>query len=332
MANVLLTNYCNRQCRYCFAMDKVELGSEGKGENPLFISLEDFKYCLDFYYKSRLQVLSLLGGEPTLHPNFIDIMELCKKNPFFTLIKLFTNGVISDKAVEYLRTYDKPELSIALNINPLSEYSPEEWDKIENVMKKLGPKIGLGYNIWHPGNGYDHLLDLFLKYKLIPHVRLGITQPILGVDNCGLEEKDFPQVAAEIVEAAEKFTRNGLYLSFDCGFPFCMFTLEQHKQMLSLAIKFRSVCRPIIDIGPDLSVWRCFPLSRVHNRNLNKFQTRMEAEIFFNKLFSAYRQFGIHSRCADCNYKKQDLCKGGCLSRVLRRFHGGISDNTPKRY
>lgn len=326
MANILLTNYCNMHCKYCFAMERVEVGTERGEDIRLFISLKDVEYCLDFLRRSRLRMVSLLGGEPTLHPNFAEILDLCRKDRYFTHIKLFTNGLMSDQILEYLMVFEDPELHIALNIHPPSDYLPDQRERIREVLETLGAKIGLGYNIYQQGNDFDYLLELILKHRLAPHLRLGLAQPILGVNNVHLPLEAFPGVSKEIVMAAERFTRRGIYFSFDCGFPFCMFSMDQHKKLLSLAIPFRSLCSPIIDIGPDLSTWRCFPLSRIRNRRLEEFETRMDVEFFYQELFRYYQQFGIYSRCTDCPYKRQALCTGGCLSRVLRQFHGGVKE------
>lgn len=315
-------------------MDKVEVGispEKKAADTSRFISLPDFEKCLKFLQRSRLRVISLLGGEPTLHPDFLGILDLLKRNGFFTHIRLFTNGLFSDSVLEYLAAFEGPELRLAVNVNHPSDYLPGQWERVEKTLEVLGPKmVGVGYNIYHRDNDFDFLMDLFLKYRLKPHVRLGLTQPIMGVNNRHLPIEDFSAVAGEIVAIAERFTRHKLFFSFDCGFPFCMFTLSQHQKLLSCAIHFRSLCSPIIDIGPDLTIWRCFPLSRLKNRHLDEFETRMDAEFYYQNLLSNYRQFGIYPQCSDCDYKREDLCCGGCLSRVLREFHGGLieTENT----
>jgi len=307
-------------------MDKVKLGMDQTSDGRVFMKLKDFEHCLNFLHRSRLRVVALLGGEPTLHPNFIEILELCKRDSFFNHIKLFTNGLMPDPVIECLSNFKGPELHLALNIHHPSDYLPGQWEKIENVLERLGPIIGLGYNIYRRENDLDSLLELFLKYHLAPHIRFGLAQPILGADNRHLPHEDFSSVAEEIVKAAGSFTSRNLFFAFDCGFPFCMFTLDQHKKLLSCAIHFRSLCSPIIDIGPDLSVWCCFPLSCIQDRHLAEFETRMDIEFYYGELFRSYQQFGLYARCRECNYKKEKLCTGGCLSRILREFHGGLTE------
>jgi organic radical activating enzyme len=40
------------------------------------MSIEDFIYVLNFLTKSKSYEIGLLGGEPTLHPNFLDFLDI----------------------------------------------------------------------------------------------------------------------------------------------------------------------------------------------------------------------------------------------------------------
>lgn len=290
------------------------------------MSMENFDKCLEMLMKSRMRVVALLGGEPTLHPYIIDFLEKCRKNDYFKIIKLFTNGLVPNDVIEYLEDFPGDKIQIALNIHPKQDYSPKQWRRVKRVLAGLGDKIGLGYNIYKTDNQFSYLLQLYLEYNLRPHVRLGLTQPIFAMDNAYLREKEFPAIGEEIVSAAREFTAKGLYFSFDCGFPFCMFSSEQHKEFIDCAINFRSVCKPIIDIGTELTVWRCFPLSRCNNISLEDFETRMDMVDYYTQKFKPYRQFGLYDRCNNCRYLIQELCCGGCLGRVMRSFNMGHPD------
>ena len=78
--NYIITNNCNKGCPYCFA-------HENRVNDPnSFMSLEQFEKLIN---KSKSQV-KLLGGEPTQHPQFKELIQLLvdKKRPF-TLISNF---------------------------------------------------------------------------------------------------------------------------------------------------------------------------------------------------------------------------------------------------
>ena len=81
--NILLTNICNRSCPYCFAKGKLI------SEKPLlrsYIQLKDLKIIINFLKKSKQNTAGILGGEPTLHPEFKKIITILIKAGFYLKI------------------------------------------------------------------------------------------------------------------------------------------------------------------------------------------------------------------------------------------------------
>jgi len=68
MANIMLTKRCNLKCPYCFAEEFVNKSGDD-------ISIENFKVALDFALTNPHEQIGLIGGEPTLHNNFKEILE-----------------------------------------------------------------------------------------------------------------------------------------------------------------------------------------------------------------------------------------------------------------
>lgn len=319
MANVLLTSYCNRRCAYCFAKQELDAA---KRHCPPNMAPDDFRICLDWFERSRLSKLSILGGEPTLHPQFTSLLAEAIARKTFRQINVFTNGFMPDSVVHYLASAPRHCPALILNINEPCEYTSAEWARLETVISTLHDRIALGFNLYRSDCDLDFLLDLYLRHRVQPHLRLGLTQPILGAANRYLPTAAFLPVAEKLVAVAGPWAAQGLHFSFDCGFPFCMFSVEQHKILLQHGMAFRSLCDPIIDIGTDLRVWRCFPHSSQGDKHLGDFEMRMDAVRYFQEQERAFRQFGIYGKCNDCVYRKQEMCCGGCLARVVGSFHG----------
>lgn len=322
MANILLTSYCNRNCAYCFGRGKVDLNKE-KGDPSKNLSMAALEKIIAFYKKSLLRRFVLLGGEPTLHPDFTDLMDRVFTEPSFKSILVFTNGVIPDSALAYLAGQADPRLSVAMNLNKPGDYPPEQQSRIETVLKTIGAKIGLGINIYRAGQSYDYLVDAIESYGLVRHIRLGLTQPIVGTNNRYAKREEFPAIAEDIVAFADVVRHKKISFSFDCGFEFCMFSLDQHKELLRCGIKFSSQCNPIIDIGPDLKIWRCFPLMQDPCGNLDEFDTRHDIIDYYNEKYKHIKRMGNLSECAQCCYRANGLCGGGCLARTLLSFNHG---------
>lgn len=80
-----VTNACNLSCPMCYA-------SSGSGR---FHSLEKIEEMMDFCKDSEYghaEILQISGGEPTMHPDILTIIEMAKKKNF-KYVMLNTNGI-----------------------------------------------------------------------------------------------------------------------------------------------------------------------------------------------------------------------------------------------
>jgi uncharacterized radical SAM superfamily Fe-S cluster-containing enzyme len=81
-----INDYCNLSCPICYA---------GSGPSrPRFRSLAEIERMLDAIVRNEGQpdVVQISGGEPTLHPDFFTIVELCRARPIRHLM-VNTNGI-----------------------------------------------------------------------------------------------------------------------------------------------------------------------------------------------------------------------------------------------
>jgi len=87
-----LTTYCNLDCRHCI------YSISNKPYSSNFLSRKEAYSLIDKISKKKIYKLVLTGGEPTLHPDFIDISKYAiSKIP---KVSLCTNGVILNKSLE----------------------------------------------------------------------------------------------------------------------------------------------------------------------------------------------------------------------------------------
>jgi len=80
--NILLTNSCNRGCKYCFAIERIshqtpDASPPRPPHEAREISTENFMKAIRFAKKSGQKVVGILGGEPSLHTHFTDLLQLC---------------------------------------------------------------------------------------------------------------------------------------------------------------------------------------------------------------------------------------------------------------
>jgi hypothetical protein len=88
IALIEIVDTCNLACPTCFADSPVQKASE-------HISFDDFRRRVEgvIERKGKIEILQLSGGEPTLHPQFFDLLEWAQDHPRIDYILLNTNGV-----------------------------------------------------------------------------------------------------------------------------------------------------------------------------------------------------------------------------------------------
>src|SRR5262245_25702198 len=109
MANISLTATCNRKCSFCFATDAMEARTA-----TAFMPAERFDASLDFLERSGITEARLLGGEPTIHPRFVELLERVRARGMRLVV--FSGGLIPEKALRALEAVPRDELTVLLNV------------------------------------------------------------------------------------------------------------------------------------------------------------------------------------------------------------------------
>lgn len=322
MGNILLTNYCNRNCAYCFAQDKVSLknNKDIRGSRE-FILTENYEKALAFLKQSSFDKVGLLGGEPTLHPEFPDIIDRTIKKGF--QIKLFSNGLMPPAALECLASVKPGKILTVININHPDETPASERERVAATLETLGKQASLGFNIYRPDFEAEFLIDLVKRYNLDPHVRIGLAQPILNGQNRYVSRRDYPEIAQRLKHLSGKTVSNELFLELDCGFTLCMFRPEDIGPMIYNGVTFKITCTPIIDINVDLSVWCCFPLSTWETVHLEQFENLQQIAQYYRNKLKPFIATGATVECLGCRHKAAGNCTGGCAAQSIAAFHSG---------
>ena len=81
-----ITDHCNLKCPVCY--------SDSGPHRPTHRSMEQIEFMLDAIVRNegRPDVVQISGGEPTIHPQFFEVLDLCKSRPIQHLM-VNTNGV-----------------------------------------------------------------------------------------------------------------------------------------------------------------------------------------------------------------------------------------------
>lgn len=311
MTNIILTNVCNANCPFCFALEQAK--SPGQ-----FLSLEDVKGRINFVRDSGQSQIRLMGGEPTLHPKFEEIVDLVISNGMTAI--LFSNGYISETCLQYLKTLPAEKIALLVNLNAQCPAPNSEAQRLK-VLSALNKKITLGFTILDPIFDLSQYLEWIKTYQLQPKLRLGLAQPILFGGNLYLSPKLYKKAAQSILINAYHANHQNIQLEFDCGFVRCMFTEEEWHQLDEFGVVSECHCAPNLDIDMDGRIFHCFSLAQI-STPLNKHQTFSETFKLIEDQRKIFRESGIYPECSICPEKISGNCSGGCLSITMRRFHG----------
>lgn len=118
LALIEIVNSCNLSCPTCYANSPV-----GAGKNVDAVSLADLQKRIQGVIdrKGGIEILQLSGGEPTLHPQFFELLTWARENPGIDYLLLNTNGVriANDPAfaAELSRSFDYGGLQLYLQFD-----------------------------------------------------------------------------------------------------------------------------------------------------------------------------------------------------------------------
>ncbi|MBI2042697.1 MAG: radical SAM protein [Candidatus Nealsonbacteria bacterium] len=103
--NIGITFKCNFRCPACTFL----LRDEKTFDNAKDMTLEQFNWILDKYQK-EIRIVGLTGGEPTMHPQFSEIVQSVKNRGLKLVMP--TNGTLIKQRIEALKKFDKINISL----------------------------------------------------------------------------------------------------------------------------------------------------------------------------------------------------------------------------
>jgi len=313
MANLAITARCNRDCSYCFAMDTLEK----LDAKTSMMSMEVFDRSLRFLQRSGIDEVRLLGGEPTVHPEFGAMVDLALERGF--RIVVFSGGLIPERALDKLAAIPGDRLSVLVNVFDPRDATESDLSRQGDVYGRLGSRVMLGLNIASPAVEPDFMLRLIKLYGLRKRVRLGLAHPILGGENVSLHPRHYPEVGTRVTDFGLRALRDGVTIEFDCGWVPCMFPEGALEMLRKGPDEVGLRCNPILDTMPDGQVISCFPLAPHGTETLSDQETAAGLRSRFETRQRPDRGHMLYQKCVTCDWRARGECTGGCLSASLGR-------------
>jgi MoaA/NifB/PqqE/SkfB family radical SAM enzyme len=307
MPTVMLTTHCPNACEWCFARPKMD---EYRARGIREMSWDDFVTVVDFYERSGIRHMILLGGEPGLHSRFMDILHFLSGKNFSILVG--TTGILPELLVESIVEAGFQGLKFALNSTSYFEYERDQRKQVDHFLFRLGRRVALSYTITERDlvrTGIEPILDriaMMIKFDLSRHLQFQIAVP--GERNRLFVPFDRYRDLAELVRGWFAVLRNNhIRCGLDCH---CMPSCTIPGDLREAGI-FSATCdRFMIDIGPGGDIWPCFPLSQ-QSFKLKQFGTLGDIYRHFNRM-NAAECILYDEKCQDCAEREAGSCHGGC--------------------
>lgn len=325
----MITERCNLNCKYCFANEFVNLDESAD------ISLSDFKNILSFILKDGSDTkVGVIGGEPTLHSGFNEILDILAKDRRIKDVMIYTNGIMLKNYVERL---SDPKFHLLINCNDIDKKSLYYKDFIESldlVFGKMPERIILGSNFYKIGYDYQYIIDLLKKYSS-KRLRVSISVPNTEeYDYAPLEY--FAKIKPEIFSYFRELKKIGTIPFLDCNIlPACLVSASEMREFdewgaenpLSILKNRQTGCMPVIDILPDYTAVRCFGLSKYTKVSIKDFASISDLRNYYLRIIDAIAVNTVYDiKCENCYKHKTLKCSGGCLiykiDRILSKKDG----------
>ena len=317
--NLIVVDKCTNYCKYCFASNEM-----AKNNAKAVLKDENIPAVLDFIRHSGPNFhLNIIGGEPFLYLQLPYLLEKVLELENVGKICVFTGGIVSPNLVKKVCHLDTKRINFLFNMNEKKDYKTKrEYDLVlQNVDLLLsnGFKASFGYNIYEKDFNYKEILELCQEYGS-PILRWTIAFPEMTKNpyTQTLSPEEYDLVSNRVADFLELSYQKGIEASLDCPIPKCFFTAEQLGRIsLTQPFTINSIksCGPVIDVTPDLDVFRCYALADVKRTKLTDFKNFQEAISFYEKniddLYAVPQTFDY---CSTCEFALNKTCYGGCIA------------------
>ena len=313
MASIVINNICNLDCPYCFVSDI-------KAQPVYNMSINEFQEALDFLGQTQ-EFLNLFGGEPTLHPNFDQILSLsynyCIENN--TDCMLFTNGL---NLLPYLSQLEQfgSKIFILINCNSQLIQTFEQWQTFLNNLdgifanETLREQIILGYNIYLNETDWTDFWTIVDRYPVTLRVSIAAPGGIF-VTYKDKKEEYYTLLKPLFLQFISEAKERNCSLNIDCNhIPYCFFTEEELALITEVCGEPPKVdiCNSPIAILSNYEAMSCFMINEKVNYkdfdDVDEMRTYFVNRVHYNYIINN------DDMCKDCKKFQHSTCQGGCLA------------------
>ncbi|GBR73265.1 molybdenum cofactor biosynthesis protein A [Candidatus Termititenax aidoneus] len=334
--NIILTTRCNKNCSFCFANKVMR---EKPAED---MTLANFSGLVELACRDnpRPQGLKLLGGEPTMHPQFVEILDFLTARQI--QVSLISNLLYEDEKVR-MRIYQAARDGVIVgglaNAAELGSSNKMQIfkDNFNALREALGRRdfqrdLAAGITLSRHKSSAEEVAYVEYLSQNLEISALRISLDFLGDnvrDTFFINNKEYGQKFLAVIH---KCLDLRIPASGDCKMYPCMFEPKNfRKDIQGFIQRIRTAClagAAPFDVLPDMSYIHCYPARKLSGQNILKFSHLSEAlgEItFLKKSLQSLGREDLPPECRVCDYYKTNRCDSLCLG--CRELAVGFLDN-----
>jgi len=259
-----------------------------------------------------------------LYPHLLDfIHELMRGH--IDVDAILTNGL--GETALYEKVADLTGANWLVNVTSPETYAKDEWELLNNNLEVLKWKnenasvrlsgfdtsslrrLCLSITFYKPNQDYDYIIELAKRYD-VPVIRYDVSRPSSDKSNIHVDFDSLAKIKPTLMDFVRRCVAEGVKPGLDDALPFCIFTQRELK-FLYLFSNFPSICMPVLDVMPDLSVGYCTSMRGISSCNIEDMNA---SEIFRDLLAGTEDPRNLQlAQCYDCYNSDMKLCQGYCL-------------------
>ncbi|MDD5639373.1 MAG: PqqD family peptide modification chaperone [Candidatus Pacebacteria bacterium] len=217
---IALTKVCDLRCSFCH--DAV-LSSGG---SHVHMPLKTVKSMLGLYADAGLMRIRYSGGEPTLHPNFEEILAYGKQLELYQIV--FTNGQhVTEKSIEYWKEMNVGEVLISLHgseeiHDALTRKSGSHHKAVNAIILALSSGISVVVEMTLVQQNYQKIFDTIDAVKELGVNQFRIMRYVDRGKNDNIFSVSFNELRLLIGKIEQRYNKKNISIRFPCSQKFCL--------------------------------------------------------------------------------------------------------------
>lgn len=297
---IYLTESCNANCSYCF-------NKEIRKESHM--TTEKASKLFEYLRQNNVTSLKIMGGEPTVHPNFVFLYNLSQEK--FQSVSIFTNALNNEITKIRPRNNDSIVYNFlfinkTFDINKFILIPDLKFNRVFEIV------IDSQINIQDLKQRIDWSYEKMRKYnikKFYFQITLNCIENIFKYQT--IINNKFQDIIKYIME------KYPLHISFDHTIPFCFWEKESIDLMKKYHLDYYTKTCQGTDFGLIDANFNLLHCNQYQKNICSIFENDkiIDFVVLNNLLKQVNLQKKIHnieSRCKKCKYF-DFICTGGCL-------------------